>query len=92
LSEQISISFPIPLAAPLDDAHTHLFSDADFATFCTGTLENPTAPSGELCIYAFVTGATINSPEAIGLYGGLLTLIPTGTGNINAFGSFAVTG
>jgi hypothetical protein len=46
-----SISFPIRLAAALDESHVHLFTDAGFASTCTGSVANPTAPSGNLCIY-----------------------------------------
>jgi hypothetical protein len=47
----VSLSFNIPLAAGLDSSHVHYSSDANFGTFCTGTPAEPTAPSGELCVY-----------------------------------------
>jgi hypothetical protein len=62
-----SISFPIPLAASLDSAHVHLYSDTAsspggaFSATCTGTAANPTAPSGNLCIYQ---GTAINMPSS----------------------------
>ncbi len=44
------ISFAIPLAAPLDEAHVHYTAAAGDAT-CSGEVENPTAPAGFLCVY-----------------------------------------
>jgi hypothetical protein len=45
------ISFTIPLSEPLEGSEVHFFEEADFATTCTGSTENPTAPAGHLCVY-----------------------------------------
>jgi hypothetical protein len=47
-----TISFGIPLASGLDESHVHFQGEANFATNCPGTLENPTAISGHLCVYS----------------------------------------
>jgi hypothetical protein len=51
-----SIPFTIPLSAPLGASEVHFQADPDFATTCTGTLQNPTAPDGHLCVYAALQG------------------------------------
>src|SRR5262249_46847734 len=56
--EVISISFPIPLPAPSANAHYLNPSEIaeeegpGFEAGCTGTVANPTAPAGVLCVYA----------------------------------------
>ncbi len=45
------ISFTIPLAAELDEAHVHFQGEAGFATNCPGNAENPQAASGHLCVF-----------------------------------------
>ncbi len=45
------ISFEVPLAGPLDLAHVHYSSEAGFASVCEGSADEPTAPSGNLCVY-----------------------------------------
>jgi hypothetical protein len=45
------ISFAIPLAATVDSSHAHYSTQAGFGTVCTGTVAEPTAPSGSLCVY-----------------------------------------
>ncbi len=47
------VSFAIPLAGEIDETHVHYETEENFGTFCTGTAANPTAPSGELCVYQF---------------------------------------
>ena len=58
---QTAISFPIPLAAALDKEHAHyinpegkeLTNGGEFEpTLCLGTVANPTAEPGNLCVYA----------------------------------------
>jgi hypothetical protein len=107
--EQISVSFLIPLAAPLTcpdgpgtaTCQTHVFSEPNFADFdeagpgtdgCSGNFENPTAPSGHLCVYGAGLGATVSPIGGALPIGFVLPLTPTGTGNINMQGAFAVTG
>jgi hypothetical protein len=54
------LPFAIPLSAPLDGEHVHIFTEVNFADFdeggagtvgCTGSKEAPSAPNGHLCIY-----------------------------------------
>jgi hypothetical protein len=44
-----TISFPIRLAAPLDESHVHHVTSP--TAECPGTVENPTAEPGNLCVY-----------------------------------------
>jgi hypothetical protein len=78
-SHSEAVSFPIPLGAALDASHVHNFTEANFADFdgagagtagCKGTIANPTAPSGNLCVYGEgVFGANVET---------LLVLAPGG--------------
>jgi Collagen triple helix repeat (20 copies) len=89
----VPISFTIPLTAPLDSSHVHFGSGGG----CTGEVNNPTAPSGELCVYGFSTASSTSifelefGTEGAGAAGALLFFggVVDGTfGN----GSWAVTG
>lgn len=68
--EGVDYSFAIPLAAPLDGAHVHFFSDTvaggapggDFGATCTGSTTNPTAPSGHLCVYGEASSTALVDP------------------------------
>ena len=92
------ISFIVPLAASLDSSHVHYTGQANFATFCTGTANKPTAPSGELCVYK---GTALNAkiiavnppegPEGASEAGAVVTVEPEGSLSIVS-GSWAVTG
>jgi hypothetical protein len=97
----VSISFPIPLTAGLDESHVHYVETPGGA--CTGSALNPTAVSGNLCIYkgyanglAPAAGEEIITPDFQGLGAGPSgALINFGKPTIapsTAFGSWAVTG
>jgi Collagen triple helix repeat (20 copies) len=45
------ISIPIPLKSGLSVGKVHYVTTGSTSTPCTGTLQRPTAPLGELCIY-----------------------------------------
>jgi Collagen triple helix repeat (20 copies) len=46
------ISFPIKLSALISEAHVHYgIEEPAFHSICSGTILNPTAPPGELCVY-----------------------------------------
>jgi hypothetical protein len=50
------LSFPVPLAARLDEAHVHFMEVGAASTEeCPGTVEEPKAASGNLCVYAELT-------------------------------------
>ena len=95
-----SISFPIPL----DDPPTvHFQTDADFGDFCTGSHEDPTAPSGHLCMYkdtlafqtanvSFVGFSDWSGNPGATTTGALLLFAITNTSPGVAAGSWAVTG
>lgn len=96
-----AISFTVPLAAPLDASHVHLYSDANFASVCTGTAASPTAPSGNLCVYQ--GGVHVNSPStsvfnptdsgaADAGVAGTAVLVAAGTSQATDAGTWAVTG
>jgi hypothetical protein len=59
------ISFGIPLAAPLDENHVHKSEDPGFATNCPGTLADPEAAPGHLCVYARLVEAGQTTPFLI---------------------------
>jgi hypothetical protein len=99
----VSISFPIPLTAGLDEFHVHYVETPGGA--CTGSALNPTAASGSLCVYkgfanglAPAAGEEITTPDfgALGTSpsGALINFgePAPGTGSSTAVGSWAVTG
>ena len=56
----VSVSFPIPLAAPLDGTHVHfvpISQQGGAVAVCPGSAENPKAASGHLCVYEETTPA-----------------------------------
>jgi collagen triple helix repeat protein len=92
----VPISFPVPLSASLAKAKTHYSTDADFSTFCEGTVAAPIPlNSMELCVYQKdtepVQGTTFAgiykaANEVVNAEGNLVT--PTGasrTGAVMAF-------
>jgi len=98
----IPISFAIPLAGEISSAHTHFQGKADFAGACQGSLggslKEPKAKPGELCVYTGEQNATLTSiltpnfgtEEGAGKSGAVLNFnMPSGG---YAFGSYAVTG
>jgi Collagen triple helix repeat (20 copies) len=62
--ELLSLSFPIPLANELDEAHVHIAPDPA----CPGTVEKPTAEPGNLCVYPGVA-ANIKLEQIVKPYG-----------------------
>jgi hypothetical protein len=67
--EFVSISFPIALAAELDEEHVHVAPNAA----CPGTVEKPSAEAGNLCVYpGFVLNVELQSilkPYEFGIAG-----------------------
>jgi hypothetical protein len=89
----VPISFNIPLAASVA-GHVHYSTSPGFSSICTGTVTNPTAPSGELCIYQFTTtfeNATF-AGAGFGINGGTILEFEITTDPANVRGSWAVTG
>jgi hypothetical protein len=102
-----TISFGIPLAAALDENHTVLVNavGADPVnpdpTHCTGTVAEPKAASGYLCVYLkllsgvpgppFILQPDIQTPGA-GPAGAVLAFEPPTSDPALAYGSWAVTG
>jgi hypothetical protein len=96
-----SISFPIQLAAGLDESHVHYVTSPGGA--CTGSALNPTATSGNLCVYegrvqniAVRPGEEIATPDfsalGAGASGAILNFGPAEFANAFGMGSWAVTG
>jgi hypothetical protein len=86
------ISLPVRLNAPVKgESRVHWSEDANFATFCTGSEQEPTANPGELCIYkTIIEKATFVeawrdgfSNEGLSPFGGSLEFTATADG---AFG------
>jgi Rieske Fe-S protein len=93
-----SISFPIPLATALPEANVHVAPNAN----CPGTVADPQAAAGHLCVYVgafsgapgavggiLVPGATPFSSPGAGKTGALIGL--EAGGGTTAQGTFAVT-
>jgi len=80
----VPVSFPIPLSGALDEAHTVFVPPSGTDPNCTGSLANPTAPSGYLCIYA---SEVVNASLGAGP-GGSFKFIAPGLG----FNQTATTG
>jgi hypothetical protein len=105
----ISTSFPVKAPVGLSDAMVNAAPNAaagDPDTTCTGSVGNPTAPRGKVCIYinrannATVTGFRLTDPGVSGsapgdAYGFVVRILDTGTvGNTattNAEGTWAYT-
>lgn len=93
-----TISFLVPLAGALDESHAILVDAGGGDPTCTGTVANPTAPSGYLCVYEFggtvTLGGILNLDEGepgASTAGALLPVsFPAGGGF--AWGAWAVTG
>jgi hypothetical protein len=86
---ETGITFPIPLAAA---PAFNVVVGATPTTKCPGTLANPTATAGQLCLYTSidnnVTGLNDDTLEKFGV-----SVFPTGVaaGNYEVTGSWAVT-
>jgi collagen triple helix repeat protein len=100
-----ALSFDVPLSSALDGSHVHLFSDTaaspggEFSATCTGSTEDPSAPSGHLCVYGQVVfgSAPVGEPSDPSTFGtgaatsgAFLTASFSGLGL--ATGTWAVTG
>jgi hypothetical protein len=97
-----SISFTVPLTEGLDASHVHYVQTGETAAGnCTGTVLDPTAASGHLCVYEAANPGTL-SPGVIltpdlensgaGSSGAVLFFLNDTTGNWYTAGSWAVTG
>jgi hypothetical protein len=54
------IAFPIPLAAPLGGSQVHLLAEGEDETEdCPGTMQDPQAKAGHLCLYSQELGAEV---------------------------------
>jgi hypothetical protein len=98
------ISFSIRLAAPLEAADVEVVKKETTGSKCTGTPENPTAPSGVLCVYLAeeppeedVAGyGVIKGGEAltsgVSTAGAMVTTFLEGKDYARIYGTWAVTG
>jgi hypothetical protein len=105
----LSTGFPVKAPAPLTDAEVNVAPNTaagDPDPTCTGSVDNPTAPAGKVCIYigssnnATVTGFKLVSPGTAGTqpgdaYGFIARVLDKGTvGNTattSAEGTWAYT-
>jgi len=102
------LSFTIPLAAPLGEEEVHFAIEENFEDFdgagtgtegCTGSIVDPTAPSGHLCVYIGAGAGNnvggVKTPEGLGagasVAGGVLFEAFGESGGLMA-GAWAVTG
>ena len=105
LGPMASISFNVPLAAPIEEAQAIYVSASapnPNPTHCPGSAENPEALSGYLCVYVGSEGTGVPTPIfistasgfAAGKSGTSLFFIgmDTSTNPPFAYGSWAVTG
>ncbi len=60
--QMVSISFPIPLAAELDEKHVHYIAAEQAVTAeCPGSATEPEAAAGNLCVYEAGLGASLDA-------------------------------
>jgi hypothetical protein len=53
-------TFPIPTSVALDNNHINVDGVDEIANECTGSVDNPTAPPGYVCIYpSIAVSATV---------------------------------
>jgi len=97
ISYYVPISFNIPLLAP-PEGFTIIGKKAPSTVACPGTVGNPQAASGNLCIYVGeLLGGTLfefdpnQSGDGVNRYGTILGLKPTEK-QAFAYGTWAVTG
>lgn len=64
-AQTTGLSFTIPLESALGEEEVHIWYEADFATSCTGSIAEPTAPSGELCVYGDEAGSELLHVESL---------------------------
>ncbi len=100
----LPMSFSIPLAAELNEEHVEIVTAGSTGTNCTGTSQNPTAPSGFLCVYLaeepepnnIGTTAILRSGQPGGpgasKAGAVLVIRPLQTEPPPIYGTWAVTG
>lgn len=96
-----ALSFGIPLEAALPASNVHKTGDTGFATDCPGTVGNPQAESGHLCVYAGEPLGVVVTPfgifkadgtgEGADKVGAVLVFAGAPAASIGG-GSFAVTG
>ncbi len=88
----IAIPFSIPLSGALTEPAIHFSTDAGFDTTCTGSAANPTAPSGQLCVY--LDGPMLNMTYfgTGGSYTTGVLLAFSVTGSASGIAAWAVTG
>jgi hypothetical protein len=95
----VPISFAIPLPEQLEEAQVHFVTESNPSSDCEGTVDEPSAKPGNLCVYAQATQG-----EFLGIFrptfgiggtgtgGALIAFTPTvGSPEIQGFGSWAVT-
>ena len=99
----MSVSFPIPLPKALDASHVHYVGSSGAAPNCVGTVQEPTAEPGNLCVYeAGLSGAegeiiraadtSQSNPTAGASKGGaLVTFFRHEAEEVLGWGSWAVT-
>jgi hypothetical protein len=98
------ISFPIQLAAPLEEADVEVVKKETSGSKCTGAPEKPTAPSGVLCVYlaeeppeedvlgyGVIKGGEVETPGA-STAGAIVTSFLEGKDYARLYGTWAVTG
>ena len=93
-----AVSFPVPAPAALGDADVNFAPDASGVTTdddagCTGTLSQPTAPAGKVCLYvqAIGSGASSLGGYAIDRFGFFVYGIQNSPSNAAARGTWAYT-
>jgi len=88
----VSISFTIPLSA--NPAIQVIQAGEEPPSGCKGSVTGPEAEPGNLCIFikeAKNVTSVVATPGALGTIGALVVLVPSGTENVSALGSWAVT-
>jgi hypothetical protein len=99
----VSVSFPIPLPSALDATHVHFVGESGAAPDCLGTVQEPSAEAGNLCIYYSFTSGTegqivrpagtspVDPTAGAARNGALLSFFRHGEEEVTSWGSWAVT-
>lgn len=95
-SYALAVSFPIPLAAPLESSHVFFVKLAEVVgktapPACAGSAAEPTAESGNLCVYESTNNVVEIASHVPPFSAGQVFDLETGTSTGLPRGTFAVT-
>ena len=91
------MTFPVPAPASLSSSQVNFAADETSVTLddnaaCTGTVSEPTAPTGEVCLYVQALGPGVGSIAGygeLGPHGFFVYAVEKSVGNNAARGTWA---